>query len=181
MKIAVLGFSGSGKSTLAKRLSRHYNIKALHLDSVHWLSGWQEREEQEGRQAVENFLKENDQWVIDGNYSRYSHKERIEQSNLIIILLFNRFTCLCRVLKRYKKYKNSVREDMGEGCEEKVDWEFAKWVFFEGRSKKRKQSFYDIAKKNKDKTIILKSQKALDNWLKAKGIDSRIYLESKPI
>ncbi len=170
MKAALLGFSGSGKSTLAKRLSIHYGIKALHLDSVHWLSDWRERDAKEGRAIAENFLAENDSWVIDGNYSRYAYEKRLAQADLIIILLFNRFECLRRVLKRYRRYKNTVRADMGEGCKEKVDWEFIRWVLFDGRSRNRKKAFYNIAKANKDKTVIFKNQRALDKWLKANNI-----------
>lgn len=40
---------------------------------------------------------------------------------MIIMLLFNRFACLHRVVKRYKKFKNTTRPDMGKGCNEKLD------------------------------------------------------------
>jgi adenylate kinase family enzyme len=44
MKIAIIGYSGSGKSTLTRKLAEHYKVEALHLDSVHFLPGWIERE-----------------------------------------------------------------------------------------------------------------------------------------
>ena len=47
MKIAILGYSGSGKSKTAKKLSTHYNIQVLHLDTVQFLSGWVERDTQD--------------------------------------------------------------------------------------------------------------------------------------
>lgn len=45
MKIAVIGYSGSGKSTLAGVLGERYDIPVLHLDRVHFLPDWQERED----------------------------------------------------------------------------------------------------------------------------------------
>ena len=44
MKISIIGYSGSGKSTLAKNLSKHYGIPVLHMDSVHFLENWKERD-----------------------------------------------------------------------------------------------------------------------------------------
>jgi Adenylate kinase and related kinases len=43
MKIAIIGYSGSGKSTLAAKLGKFYHAEVLHLDSVHFLPGWVER------------------------------------------------------------------------------------------------------------------------------------------
>lgn len=59
MRIAVIGYSGSGKSTLADALGKLYNIPVLHLDSVHFLPGWQEREDDEKRRIVAEFMREN--------------------------------------------------------------------------------------------------------------------------
>ena len=52
MKIVVNGYSGSGKSTLARRLGKLYQIPVLHLDTVHWLPGWEEKEEEQERSEV---------------------------------------------------------------------------------------------------------------------------------
>ena len=52
MKIVVNGYSGSGKSTLAGRLGELYQIPVLHLDTVHWLPGWEEKAEEQERSEV---------------------------------------------------------------------------------------------------------------------------------
>ena len=70
MKIAIIGYSGSGKSTLARKLAEHYNTPVLHLDAVHHLPGWQERDTESEKAIIGAFLDKNDSWVIDGNYSR---------------------------------------------------------------------------------------------------------------
>ena len=38
-------------------------------------------------------------------------------------------------------YNGKTRPDMTEGCYEKMDFEFAKWVLIDGRKKRKK--FYD--------------------------------------
>ena len=50
------------------------------------------------------FMKENNSWIIDGNYRRIA-KDRFNNADIIIFLAYNRFTCLNGVIKRYKKYK----------------------------------------------------------------------------
>ena len=42
MKIAIIGYSGSGKSTLAEKLSNHYSIPKLHMDTIQFQPGWQD-------------------------------------------------------------------------------------------------------------------------------------------
>ena len=56
MKICIIGFSGSGKSTLAKRFAEFYNIKRLHLDSVHFLPNWCERSDSDMEGIVRDFI-----------------------------------------------------------------------------------------------------------------------------
>ena len=72
MKIVVNGYSGSGKSTLARRLGKLYQIPVLHLDTVHWLPGWEEKAEEQERSEVRAFMDRNASWVIDGNYRKLS-------------------------------------------------------------------------------------------------------------
>lgn len=166
MKIAVLGYSGSGKSTLAARLGELYGANVLHLDTVHFLPNWEERGLEEKRKIISNFLKANASWVIDGNYSKQFFDERTEQADMIVILLFGRFSCLWRVIKRYRKYKGRTRPDMSEGCDEKLDGEFIWWVLHDGRTKSKKAMFLALCKKLPDKTVILKNQRQLDEFIR---------------
>ena len=71
MKIQIYGYSGSGKSTLAHDLGAKLGLPVLHMDTVHFLPGWQVREMDEKRRMIEEFMK-NDDWVIDGNYTNLS-------------------------------------------------------------------------------------------------------------
>ena len=94
MKIVILGYSGSGKSTLARNLSEKYNIPVLHFDTVQFLPNWEIRVQEEKERMTKDFLDANDAWVIDGNYSKLSYQRRMEEADVIIMLLFNRFSSL---------------------------------------------------------------------------------------
>lgn len=167
MKIAVLGYSGSGKSTLAARLGKLYCAPVLHLDKVHFLPDWAERGLAEKRKIVGDFLNENESWIIDGNYTKLFYNERTEQADKIVILLFGRFTCLRRVIKRYRANKGRTRPDMAEGCAEKLDGEFVRWVLRDGRTKSKKAQFKAVREKFPDKTTVLKNQRRLDEFIQS--------------
>lgn len=165
MKISIIGYSGSGKSTLARKLGKIYNIDVLHFDAVQFLPGWEVRQLEEKQQITKEFLDSHESWVIDGNYSKLFYERRMEEADMIIMLLFNRIACLHRVVKRYKKFKNKTRPDMGKGCNEKLDVEFIWWVLHKGRIKDAKERHKNVLSKYADKTIVIRNQKQLDAWM----------------
>ncbi len=69
-KIIVVGATGSGKSTLCKKLSAKLNYPYIQLDLLFWKPNWQSSTDEEFFPKIENVIKENNQWVLDGNYSR---------------------------------------------------------------------------------------------------------------
>ena len=163
MKIVILGYSGSGKSTLARNLSEKYNIPVLHFDTVQFLPNWEIRVQEEKERMTKDFLDANDAWVIDGNYSKLSYQRRMEEADVIILLLFNKISCLYRVTRRYLKYKDSTRPDMAEGCNEKLDWEFIKWILRDGRTEESRQRYQGVLSRYPEKTILIKNQRQLDD------------------
>ena len=170
MKITIMGYSGSGKSTLARKLAEYYNIDVLHFDSVQFLPNWEIRCQEEKERLTKEFLDSHDEWVIDGNYSKLFLEKRLEEADLIILLLFNRFSCLYRVWNRYRRYKKTTRPDMAEGCNEKIDAEFVMWVLRDGRTKQSKDRYKKISEQYQNKTVIIKNQRELDSWI-AKSLD----------
>lgn len=165
MKIAILGYSGSGKSTLARLLAGKYNTDVLHFDAVHFLPGWEIRDREEKERITEEFLNTHTSWVIDGNYTKLSYERRLREADLIIMLLFNRFACLCRAYRRYRNYRGKTRPDMAEGCPEKLDREFVKWILWDSRTKRARDRYRTVARMFEDKTVILKNQKELDRYI----------------
>ena len=164
MKICILGYSGSGKSTLAKKLGEKYGAPVLHLDSVHFLENWEERTQDDMNAIVGKFLDENESWVIDGSYKKCHLTRRMEEADIIIFLLFNRFTCFFRAWKRYKENKGKTRPDMAAGCEEKFDLTFARWVLYKGRTKQRSKAFFDLIKAYPKKAVVIKTQRQLNKF-----------------
>ena len=164
MKIAIIGYSGSGKSTLAKKLSEIYNCPLLYLDTIQFEANWKIRDIDEGRLMVGEFLK-NDSWIIDGNYREFPQEKRLQDADKIIFMNFPRRICFPQAFKRYLHYKNKTRESMADGCNEKFDLEFIKWLLFEGRKKSIKNHYNEICKCYKDKITIFRNNKDVENFL----------------
>ena len=164
MKIAIIGYSGSGKSTLAKKLSEIYNCPLLYLDTIQFEANWKIRDIDEGLLMVGEFLK-NDSWIIDGNYREFLQEKRLQNADKIIFMNFPRRICFPQAFKRYLHYKNKTRESMADGCNEKFDLEFIKWLLFEGRKKSIKNHYNEICKCYKDKITIFRNNKDVENFL----------------
>lgn len=165
-KIAIIGHSGSGKSTLAAFLSEKYGLPLLHVDSIHFLPNWKEREREDELYIMRAFLDENSEngWVIDGNYVKLEHERRMEEADLIIYLNFNRFTCFLRCFRRSRTYKNKVRPSIAPGCEERFDRAFQKWILIGGRTKPKLKRYADLVKRYGVKSVELKTQREVEKF-----------------
>lgn len=172
MKIAVIGYSGSGKSTLAAFMAKRYGLPVLHLDTVHWLPGWQERERADEERIVNDFMNMNDGWVIDGNYRKLSFDRRMREADRIIFMNFNRFTCFARAYRRYRTHRGKTRDSMTKGCPEKMDREFALWLLFKGRTKARRAIFEHVLREHLQKTRVIRNQRELSAYIKEMGNES---------
>ena len=175
MKISIIGYSASGKSTFAQNIGEILDIPVLHLDKVNFLPNWEERKVEESEKIVLDFIeKNNDKFVIDGNFSKFAYDLRMKISDKIIFFDFDRFTCLFQAFQRYNKYKGKVRESMTEGCCEKLDWEFIKWVLFDGRTEERINKYKRVVEKYKEKVIIVQNRKEADDLLEKIKTDKKI-------
>ena len=162
MRIAIIGYSGSGKSTLARKLAAEYDLPVLHFDRVQFRPNWEIRPQKSKEVMTKAFLDLHDSWVVDGNYSKLYFERRMAEPDVIILLLFGRLSCLNRVHRRYRKYKDSTRTDMADGCKEKLDWEFVKWVLRDGRSKEVRERYNGVIARYPEKTIVIKNQRQLN-------------------
>lgn len=168
-KIAVIGHSGSGKSTLAAYLSREYSLPLLHIDSIHFLPGWVERETEDELSIMRAFLDENEEkgWVIDGNYRKLEHARRMEEADLMIYMNFNRWVCFFRCLRRAIKFKNKARPSIAPGCNEKFDKEFKRWILKEGRTKEKLKRYKALTEQYGEKSVEIKNLRELNKFKKA--------------
>ena len=90
----------------------------------------------------------------------------MEQADQIIFLNFSRWNCLFRAWKRYRRYKGRVRESMAAGCPERFDWEFIRWILWDGRQARPVTRYQTVNQTYPDKFVSLKNQKELDAFLK---------------
>lgn len=158
MKIAVLGYAGSGKTYLSDYISEKKNIPVLHLDEIKWNKEWKPIDDSVVLPQVSEFMA-NDSWIIDGYYKYLLYDERLEKADLIVLLLLPRFTCLYRVVRRAKFRRQ-------EGYKNDLNLWFLNFTLFGCRNKERQQTYSEIAEKYKDKTVMLKSQRQIDKFIK---------------
>ena len=54
---------------------------------------------------------------------------------------------------------------MAAGCPERFDWEFIRWILWDGRTKTARERYQNIHSTYPEKFISLKNQKELDRFL----------------
>ncbi|MFP7378839.1 DNA topology modulation protein [Bacillus paralicheniformis] len=163
-KVVLIGSGGSGKSTLARQLGTALKINVYHLDALFWKPNWVGVPKDEQRK-VQNELVSKEEWIIDGNYGG-TMDLRLNAADTIIFLDIHRTICIFRAFKRILQYRNKTRPDMGEGCEERFDLEFFKWIWNYPKTK-RPEILKRLEQLSKDKqVIILKSPKEVQKFLK---------------
>lgn len=171
MKITIIGPSSSGKTTLSRKISNHFNIPRLEIDRLwfeyggHKLSLSKNSTEEQKESvrvrisaAIENFLSQNDNWVIDGTYSKIQPLIADQADTFIYIErpLYRRiFSHLKRVLKNDNRHpETTIWEDI------KFTKEIVKRC-----NKEEKRKFKKLCDSYKNKLIVLKSFKQIDEYL----------------
>lgn len=135
-RILIVGNSGAGKSTMARALSEKTGLPVVHLDRLFWRENWQHIAREEFDALLQQEL-EKSQWIIDGNYDR-TVSTRLAYCDTVIYLDYPRWQCLLGVVKRVISSYGKVRPDMGDGCPERFDWEFMKYVWNYNRENREK-------------------------------------------
>ncbi|MCM1290050.1 MAG: hypothetical protein NC132_06415 [Corallococcus sp.] len=126
-RVAVIGCPGSGKTTLALQLGQILGKPVIHLDKVLWNKNWQMLPFEE-RQTIHDNLIAQDGWLIDGMWR--SHLDaRFQRATLVIFLDYQRRLCMFRAVSRFFKYRKKQRFDIADGCLEKLDAYFVKYIW----------------------------------------------------
>lgn len=162
-RILIIGSSGAGKSTLARELGKILDIEVIHLDKLYWLADWNEPPKDEWREILEEVLG-GDAWIMDGNFGG-TMEMRLKACDTAILLDLPRTICVWRIIKRWLVYRRETRPDMADGCDEKFDWKFLKWVWrFPQETKPKVEA--RLKKVENEKTIIrLKSPKEVEKFI----------------
>lgn len=162
-RVIIIGCGGAGKSTLAQQMGQKTGIPVVHLDKLFWKPGWVERTPEEFDPMLQQEL-EKDAWIMDGNFNR-TMPQRVERCDTIIYLDFSRIACLLGVIKRVITTYGTVRPDMGEGCPERIDFEFLKWVWTFNKNK-RERYYRLLNEATHAQTIVLKNRRSVKRFLK---------------
>ncbi len=162
-RILIIGCGGAGKSTLARELGKKLSIPVVHLDKLFWKPGWVSLKPEEFDPLMRRELAKG-RWIMDGNFGRTLPK-RLERCDTAIFLDFSRFACLMGVCKRIVTTYGKVRPDMGEGCPERIDLEFMKWIWNFNRD--HRERFYRLLNEAQGvETIVLKNRREVKRFLK---------------
>ncbi|MGJ8656750.1 MAG: DNA topology modulation protein [Akkermansiaceae bacterium] len=169
-KIMIIGCCGAGKSTLSFKLKEHFKLPLYHLDRLFWKPGWIQAERNDYIAKHQEII-EKPQWIIDGNYS-FTMPDRLEKADLIICMDLPRWLCIWGIFKRRIQYRNKSRPDMTTGCNERLEWEFTKyvWNFHRDQRPKLMEHLADI--KGQKPIHILTSRKQTARLLDAIVHDS---------
>lgn len=126
-RVLVIGCPGAGKSTLTRALAETLGLPAVYLDRLWWKSGWINRTRAEFDARLDAALA-GDAWVMDGNYLR-TLPRRLERCDAVLFLDYPRRLCLSRALRRILRWRGRTRPDMAEGCPERLDPAFIRWIW----------------------------------------------------
>ncbi|MET5964010.1 hypothetical protein WIA93_24610 [Citrobacter amalonaticus] len=124
-RIVILGNAGSGKSTLSRMLGEKLGYSVTHLDKLFWDPGWIKPDPEAFRQKVKDATNA-PVWITEGNYARRTFDLRLPEADLVIWLNTPRILCLIRVFIR--SLGNKKRPDLPEGCTEKINYAFFKFL-----------------------------------------------------
>ncbi|MBP6985206.1 MAG: hypothetical protein KBB83_01290 [Alphaproteobacteria bacterium] len=125
--ILIVGCSGGGKSTLAEHLSEMTGLRVIYMDHIYWKPGWDLRSQEDITALITKEIQK-DGWICEGNNAQTFHL-RVPKARMLIWLDLPRRTCLWRVIKRTIKYYGKTRENSPQGCPERFDWDFFKWIW----------------------------------------------------
>ena len=163
-RIMIIGCGGAGKSTLARQLGEKTGLPVVHLDKLFWKPGWVSISRDEFDVLHRDALS-GERWIIDGNFDR-TIPERLDRCDTVIYLDFSRVSCLLGVVKRILTNYGAVRPDMGEGCPERFDWEFLRWVWNFNQNK-RERNHRLLKEAEGVEVIILKNRRDVKKFLQS--------------
>ena len=158
----IIGCGGAGKSTLARQLGEKTGLPVVHLDKLFWKPGWVSLSREEFDLVHQEAISR-ERWIIDGNFDR-TIPQRLSRCDTVLYLDFSRWACVMGVAKRVLTTYGTVREDMGEGCPERFDLEFLKWVW-DFNKNKREKNYRLLEEAEGVEVIILKNRREVKRFL----------------
>ena len=165
-RVLVMGSSGSGKSTFARRLSGITGLPMISLDALYWKPGWIPSDNAEFGQRVAEVVRQSG-WIMDGNFTRHGAGEsRRESSDTVIWFDLPRRHCVFGITKRIVGSLGQVRPEMAEGCPERIDLEFFRYVWTYRRQQRPKLLDYFKGLRADQSFVVFTARTQADDFLK---------------
>jgi adenylate kinase family enzyme len=164
-RVAVVGCPGAGKTVFCRELAKKNSLPVVHLDT-YYLDESKPYYYARDRKAWLNKIKElvaKNKWIIDGNFGS-TFKQRFARADTIIFLDYPRYLCVWRILKRRFEFRNKRRQEVPEDWQEKIDYEFLRYVWKFNRVSRPK--VIDALSDIKAEAIILKNPGEAARYLK---------------
>lgn len=117
-RIMIVGQPGSGKSTLAREIGRRTGLPVVHMDHIHWQSGWVERSTAE-KIRLARAVEAQESWIFEGGLSA-TYASRAARADLLIWLDVPVGLRMWRVARRTLIWLCRTRPDLPEGCREQI-------------------------------------------------------------
>jgi len=152
-KVIVIGCSGSGKSVFSRSFAQITGLPLYHLDNIWWRADGTNATCDEFDRALADIL-EQDEWIIDGNFSR-TMEWRMRACDTVIF--FDLPTEVC--IEGVKSRKGKERPDMPwKDAPEAADPEFMQ--FIRNYNQTRRPDVIELLEKYSDKKIIIFKSRA---------------------
>lgn len=126
-RVMIVGQPGAGKSTLAREIGVRTGLPVVHIDHIHWQSGWRERPREEKTRLCRE-VEARDTWVFEGGHSA-TWPQRLARCDTLIWLDVPVVRRLYRVIRRSLGARGRPRPDLPEGCPERFDPQFYRWIW----------------------------------------------------
>ena len=118
-RISIIGPNGAGKSTLARILAGKLSLPIIHMDTHIWGENWTLNNREVAENKIKDLLQNQASWIAEG-YINYAPQEILELPDLVIYLNYKNSRAFLHSIKRWIKHRNNKREELAEGCEEKL-------------------------------------------------------------
>lgn len=164
-RIMIVGQPGSGKSTLARALGERTGLPVVHIDKIHWQSGWVERSKAEKTRLCQE-VEQRSHWIFEGGHSA-TWLSRLARADMLIVLDRPLPLRLWRVVSRAVRGLGRTRPDMAEGCPERLGSlpEFIRYIWTTRNANREKMHRLAAAAPQGCEVVHLRSDKDVRAFL----------------